>query len=99
MKYSHNYSKLDRFVYTTIRRYNKGKVGDIVLERYPKGKHYAKIFRIERLALDDITIQILIADTDLFGRDRIYELFQSFYSKPIDFTNERFYLYYMERLK
>ena len=98
MKYSHDYSKLNRNNYSTIRRYSKGKVGDIVLEEYPKGTHKAKILSIERSALDDIPIQILIADTDLFVRKEIYTLFQSFYKKHIDYSNEKFYIYFLERV-
>lgn len=98
MKYSSDYSKLNRNNYSTIRRYSKGKVGDIVFETYPKGKHKARILSIERSALDNIPIQILIADTDLFSRKEIYDLFQSFYKKPIDFAKEKFYIYFLERV-
>ena len=97
MKYSHNYGKLKVHNYTTIRRYSKGKVGDVVLETYPKGKHYAKIVKIERKALDDIYWTDLIFDTDCDTRGDAYRLFQSFYKKPINFANEKFYIYYLEK--
>ena len=97
MKYSHNYSKLKVHNYTTIRRYPKGKIGDIILETYPNGKHYAKIVKIERKALDDIYWTDLIFDTDCDTRGDAYRLFQSFYKKPIDFINEKFYIYYLEK--
>jgi hypothetical protein len=99
MKYSKNYSKLDTIFYTTIRRYHKGKIGDILLETYPKGEHYAEIIGIRKFTLNEIPIQTLIADTDLFNRKEIYDLFQSFYSKPIDFDGEKFYLYQMRKQK
>ncbi len=98
MKYSHQYSKLDKDEYTTIRRYAKGKVGDIVNETYPNGEHLATITKVERVALNYIPIYILQLDTDLEEREDIYELFQSFYKKPIDFENERFYKYTLEKL-
>ncbi|GAH65091.1 unnamed protein product, partial [marine sediment metagenome] len=37
MKYSKRYSKLFEKEYTTIRRYPKGKVGDVINETYPHG--------------------------------------------------------------
>ena len=100
MKYTHNYSKLQNEGYTTIRRYNKGyKVGDIITEIYPNGKHQAKIIKIERQTLDRLFICFLEEDTDLLFREDIYKLFQSFYKKPIDFENEKFYIYYLERIE
>ena len=100
MKYSHEYSKLTVSNYTTIRRYPKGKVGDMVLETHPKGEHYAKIVKIERKALDDIYWTDLLFDTADMCRTRkeVYALFQSFYKKPIDFANEKFYIYYLQKV-
>ena len=98
MKYSHNYSKLDNTIYTTIRRYHKGNVGNLILETYPAGSHYAKIIKIERKSLDAISLMVLKLDTDLNNRTQIYDLFQSFYQKPIDFANEKFYLYYIKKV-
>ena len=98
MKYSHNYSKLDSIYYTTIRRYPKGKVGDVVLETYPKGQHYAEILSIERETLDMTAPQVLYADTDKSNRIDVYNLFQSFYKKTIDFVKERFYIYRMKKV-
>lgn len=98
MKYSHNYSKLGGKGYTTIRRYNKGKLGDVVLEVYPKGFHYSEIIGIEREVLERISNSRIFADTDKSSRKEVYELFQSFYEKPIDFNKERFYIYYLKRI-
>jgi len=97
MKYSHDYSKLKRAIYTTIRRNPKGKVGDIVVEKYPSGEHRARIMKVERCELINVPIGVLINDTDLVERERIYELFQSFYEKPINFVDEKFYIYTLER--
>ena len=98
MKYSHDYPKLKNDYYTTIRRYHKGNIDSLILETYPSGKHYAKIWRILRRTLDSISIDLLIADTGLENRKEIYDLFQSFYKKPIDFANEKFYLYYIKKV-
>jgi len=99
MKYSHDYNKLKVDNYTTIRRYPKGKVGDITLEIYPSGQHKAKIKKIKRKTLDELPLSLLIADTSpLCGnRIQVYKLFQSFYKKEIYFTQEKFYLYYLEK--
>ncbi len=93
MKYSHNYTKLDYPYYTTIRRYSKGKVGDIVIEKYPKGQHKARIIEVQRKSLDNIPTHVIEFDTDTNSRGMAYELIQSFYKKPIDFKNEKFYIY------
>ena len=97
MRYSHNYAKLKVHNYTTIRRYPKGKVGDIVLEIYPEGKHFSKIVKIERKTLGQLLLTELMFDTDCNTRNDAYDLFQSFYKKPINFHKDRFYIYYMEK--
>ena len=97
MIYSHNYSKLGNKVYTTIRRYSKGKIGDIITEIYPNGTHRARVFDIKRETLDRLSLPFLNEDTDLFFRKNIYRLFQSFYKKPIDFEKEKFYIYYLRK--
>ena len=98
MKYSHNYKKLGDCIYSTIRRYKKGNVGDIIIENHPKGIHKAKIIREKRNTLDNLPIELLQRDTDLETREDIYELFQSFYRTPIDFNNEKFYIYWLEKI-
>lgn len=99
MKYSHNYPKLSMNEYTTIRRYPKGKIGDIVLEVYPAGKHFAKIVDRKRVVLANLDLGVLCADTySHFNRTEVYALFQSFYKKRINFLREMFYMYYMEKV-
>lgn len=98
MKYSHNYRKLKKDEYTTIRRYPKGKIGKRVMETYPGGMHASKIIDIKRIVLAFTDLFILQLDTDLETREEIYALFQSFYRKPIDFENDKFYLYQMRKV-
>lgn len=98
MKYTHNYSKLDKEEYTTIRRYSKGKVSDIVREVYPNGSHYARITCLQRLCLVNISTEFLCADTDRHTRIDATTLIQSFYRKPIDPYNERLYIYYLKKV-
>jgi len=83
--------------YTTIRRYSKGKIGDIITETYPNGKHKAKIVKIERKTLDNLEDLFLYKDTGCSEREDSYKIIQSFYKKPIDFENEKFYIYYLEK--
>lgn len=97
MKYSHNYNKLKKKEYTTIRRYPKGKVGKRVMEIYPGGMHPSKIIEVKRIILAFTDLSILQLDTDLETREEIYALFQSFYKTTIDFENEKFYLYQMRK--
>lgn len=99
MKYSHDYSKLKEDEYTTIRRYPKGKVGDVKLEDYPVGKHWAKIMGIDRKSLVQIPLELLQKDTDLETRTEIYALFQSFYRKKINPYKDKWYIYNMKKVK
>ncbi len=98
MRYSSNYGKLYKDRYTTVRRYSKGKVGDIVPEVYPNGRHSAKIISVERKTLNELTDKFLIADTDCENRQDAIDLLQSFYPKPIDHAKERLFVYYLEKL-
>lgn len=98
MKYTHKYKKLSRDKYTTIRRYSKGKVGDVVLEIYPGGSHKAKIIKIERKTINGLPFHVLYLDTDCITRQGVRELFQSFYGKEIDFDKEKFYLYHLKKV-
>ena len=99
MKYTHNYKKLNKEKYTTIRRYNKGyKVGDVITEIYPNGSHKVRIADIKRETINNMSFQLLFLDTDCITRDGVRKLFQSFYGKKIDFDKEKFYIFYMEKI-
>lgn len=98
MNYKHNYTKLDNNIYTTIRRRKNGNVGDIITEKCPKGSYRAKIIGLERNTLNNLSLEFLQRDTDLSNRTEIYRLFQSFYRNPIDFENEKFWIYTMEKI-
>lgn len=96
MKYSYRYPKLNLSEYTTIRRYGKGSLNEVVREIYPNGSHLAQIVKIERIALDDIDTLVLLNDTHTRNRENAYSLIQSFYKKPINFKKERFFLYHLK---
>lgn len=98
MKYSHNYSKLQKNEYTTIRRYPKGKIGKIVLEKYPSGYHYAEIIGIERKSCIQISTPFLLEDTDCLSRHEALDLIQSFYKKPIHYYKEKLYIYHLKKI-
>ena len=98
MKYSKHYSKLDQNKYTTIRRHSKGKVGDVVLETYPDGKHKANIVDIKRQTINEMSFTFLYTDTDCITREEAKNLIQYFYRKPIDFDKEKFYVYFLEKV-
>lgn len=107
MKFSHDYLKLEDNIYTTIRRYKKGNIGDFIVDKSPNIYNRSKIIRIKRNSLDNLPLDLLQRDTTYKDngiiikyqtRKEIYELFQSFYKKPIDFKNEKFYIYWMEKI-
>ena len=65
MKYSHKYNKLNQDTYTTIRRYKKANVGDIVTETYPGGSHKALVLHEIKKSLDEIANVLVVApDTE-----------------------------------
>ena len=93
------YSKFKKNKYTTIRRYKKGNAGDIVLEQYPNGFHYARIKDVVRETLERLPTKFLLDDTDCKTRDDAYYFIQCFYKKPIDPYNEKLYIYFMEKIE
>ncbi len=99
MKYSHKYKKLEKDVYTTIRRYPKGKKGDVIMETYPGGHHKAVIHDVFRIPLSFLGTGFLKLDTDCDTRQDAIDLIKSFYKKPIDLDREKFYVYIIKRLK
>lgn len=102
MKYKKFYSKLELEKYTTIRRYLKGrKIGKIEKEYVNRKVWYAKIIDIKPKPLAEISFQLLLNNCKPFAETRkeCYALFQSFYKEPIDFENEPFYIFYMQKVK
>ena len=97
MKYSHKYSKLDKEEYTTIRRYSKGKAGQLVMETYPGGSHESFIYKVERKSFNEMSDDFLFNDTDCNNREDVIKLFNSFYKNPIK-NDEKLYVYYLKRM-
>lgn len=102
LEYRKFYSKLELEKYTTIRRYLKGrKVGDIEREYVNNKIWNAKIIKIKQKTLAEIPFHMLFNDCKPFAESRkeCYELFQSFYKKPIDFGKEPFFIFYMQKIE
>ena len=97
MRYSHDYKKLKENRYTTIRRYKKGKVGDKVLEEYPSGRHFSIIYQIKRMTINEMPLNLIQKDGDVKTRHEFINLLNSFYRTPIDFLNEKIYVYFLDR--
>ena len=105
MNYSHKYLKLDNRIYTTIRRYRKPyqKIGCIEDECYNGCiLHQAKIIGIQKARLSQIPVAFLILDckfenSEINHRRDCYDLIQSFYNKEIKFSEEKFFIFLMER--
>lgn len=101
MHYSKEYSKLNDWEYTTIRRYGKGrKVGYIVPE-YVEGtfSHYVEIKAIFRRIFNEIPLKLLLKDTDCKTRDAAFDLLQAFYPKVIDKKEEKLYIYHLVKVQ
>jgi hypothetical protein len=92
LTFSHNYSKLNNHVFTTIRWldsvYRLGKVYDVVLvadnlfhTRYQKGK--ARIIKMEIAKLSSLSDDFIRKDCD-GSRDDFLELMGMWYSKKAD---------------
>lgn len=100
--YKYFYSKLELEKYRTIRRHLKGRrVGDIEREYVNNKIWYAKIIKIKQKTLAEIPFNMLFNDCKPFAESRkeCYELFQSFYKKPIDFEKESFFIFYMQKIE
>jgi len=106
MNYSHQYFKLHSKFYTTIRKSKKKhKKGNVVIASFRNIRlHVAKINYIQEVKLAQIHTGFLLLDclypnSKIITRYDCYALFQSFYEDPIDFQNQKFYLFLMERLR
>lgn len=96
-KYSMYYTKLQRPVHTTIRRYNKKniRVGDICKE-FIEGRgtlQKVRVTRIDMLLLKQMSDKLLCHDTDKNNRQAAIKLIESFYDTPIDWKRERFFVF------
>ena len=106
MNYRHQYFKLQSKIYTTIRKSKKQfKKGQVIIACFRNiQQHVAKINYIQEVKLAQIHTGFLLLDclypnSKIITRYDCYELFQSFYENPIDFQNQKFHLFLMERLK
>lgn len=97
VKFSHDYPKLERECFTTIRRRDKGlKLGESYRVKSPSHDFRAVLTNKVKIRLTDIPDRILFFDTNTSSREEAYNLLNSFYKKQLD-PQEEVYLFYFYR--
>jgi hypothetical protein len=104
MNFSHPYYKLGNRIFTTIRRKNSLKFGDIEpIKLKNKFQFNAKILHIQKIKVSMLPEGILLMDC-LYPKCKIetkadcLNLIQSFYGDKIDFEKEDFHLILLKRM-
>ena len=94
MKFSHNWTKLSKHQFTTIRKAGGYyRVGRKYLCETPITTFYAKVIHMQHIRKEDITEEIAQADADM-DRESLIKLLNRFYGKEYD----GFVLMTLERL-
>lgn len=83
IKFSKDYPKLEDRVFTTIRRYDRYKIGELVAIRTPKKQFYATILHKFKAVMGDLHAKFLCYDTDTLNDTEAYDVFNSFYRNPV----------------
>lgn len=97
IKFSHEYPKLDRDCFTTIRKRDKGlKVGQTYKIKSPTKEFNAVLTNRVKVRLDQIPDKILFFDTNTTTREEAYNLLNSFYKDPL-LPSEKVMLFYFYR--
>lgn len=79
MKFSHNWSKLTKPRFTTIRKAGGYyRVGRKYLCETPTSKFYAKVIHMQHMLKQDITEEIAQADADM-DKEGLIKLLDKFY--------------------
>ena len=84
IKFSQDYSKLNDRVFTTIRRYDRYKVGETVSVKTPTKKFYALILHKFKCFAKELHEEFLCYDTDTENLVEAIKVLNSFYKKPIN---------------
>lgn len=84
LKFSKDYSKLEDRVFTTIRRYDRYKVGEIVSVKTPTKQFHVLILHKFKSKAKDLHKEFLCYDTDTDNLIEAINVLNSFYKKPIN---------------
>lgn len=89
LNFSHHYDKLDKPIFTTIRRYDKYKAGEIYgVKVEGKAAGLCQVLDKYKKKYKDIPISLLKYDTGEQRREDILDLFNSFYRNPVEDDEE-----------
>jgi hypothetical protein len=83
IKFSKNFSKLDKNKFTTIRRYDKYEEGGLLKVKTPKTTFEVIVSKKIKKPLGEIDTPFLLKDTDTKTREEALKLINSFYKKPL----------------
>ena len=87
VEFSHEYSKLEHDVFSTIRLHDKGlKIGEICNIKTPSKAFKAKLINKDHVKLAELSTEFLINDTDTETRKEALDVLNSFYNAIEDVT-------------
>ncbi|MBD3343102.1 MAG: hypothetical protein GF353_28650 [Candidatus Lokiarchaeota archaeon] len=101
--FSKFYTKLNDLEFTTIRRYDRYKAGQVynVFLKQKNNKRFlfaAKLLRKEKKIINKIDTNFLLKDTDCKDRQESIDLINSFYRNEIDSEKEKLTILYFKKL-
>ena len=83
IKFSHNYTKLEKNTFPTIRRYDRYELSQHITVKTPTKEFPAIIIAKTKARLEQLSDNFLIRDTDTKNRAEAIKVLNSFYRKPI----------------
>ena len=86
MKFSKDYSKLERDIFTTIRKSRKSKgyiFGNSWLIKTPTRQFKAELIGVQKISKDMITEELARNDADC-SRDELISMLEKWYGKSFD---------------
>lgn len=83
IKFSHDYSKLEKNTFVTIRRYDRYELSQHITVKTPTRSFPAIIIAKTKARLEQLSDGFLLQDTDTKSRADAIKVLNSFYRKPI----------------
>ncbi len=92
--FKQQFQKLTNNTFSTIRRHNNYKLGQIYEIKTPETTFNAELVKKEHKTLKEIETLFLMIDTDTDNREEAITLLNSFYKKPIKWNDELVILFF-----
>jgi DNA modification methylase len=108
LRFNNFYPKLEKNIYSTIRRRNKTlkdgtkkyKVGDKYLVHINNNfNHIAQIIELKKVCLTELDEEFLKEDTNTNSREEAYELLNTIYNRDFNFDKKKFIIIRLRKVK